>query len=1013
MAQPSPIADLLQTPAAPDSASPAPVSPILDLLQNPTEQRITAADRRDAAIAGTGAGAATGLTIAGSTVGGMQAAAAVSKNPYVIGAGGLVGFGAGIAGSTFIDDLLKRTVVPEQYYKNPELLPYYEGGFTFGSTIASAPIIFGVPTLVGGRVANFINTTATTARQQPKATLFKEFTVGTSAGVAGGSSVAYDPNNIGLRLSSEIVAGVVNPTQLLVSGAQGLGSLIPLAKNRLGDTARENDAIKYLESILLETGEDPAKLIERLNAPLPEGVPTPSAGMKTGSMALTALENTLARTNRRYGSQIAEQARDAFGAYENLISAYRRTGDPEALRTAALMERQVFSNLLTNRRAIAEQDAAVRIRRILVDTPATRQRVGEIIKEETERSLKDARDYEQALWQQAEADSITRTSSGEIIPRNLTIENANRGLLDAVTSVSPEYLKGMQGYSTAEAILKRFGIEKENISAYELGRSTGSATATGAKTITVREAIRARGDLLALARNAAPNDVQAARIYGEMAESILKDLDTLALPAYNTARNYSAELNNFFTRTYVADINATSRSGAERFTPEVLVAKVFGSNNDITASRMQSVLDATGSLNARYQQLLADLGPNDPRVVELAPYAQASRDGLASVGDAQRQWLLLGANKSFVTDVDAPNGVRLNRNRLDNFITENETVLKDVGLLDDLKNANTAETTLRMVMDQNSAFNNGVKDQAAFAMLLGRESPTAVIADALGSKNPTRSMRRLITLAANAPDGGAAANGLKASLYDYAYAAAGGLDGTFSPTAYYDALHNPISLGKPSIMSIMRSSQLITAREANDLKRLILPLRRIEEGLANGLELDQVVGKEPSVIRNLAARVFGARAGAALGSGAGALIAAGAGSRASQNFFENAPNAMIEQLLKDATRNPELLAALLSKVDLSNPSNSGTLQRITTQFAISGFAPIPTAINNALQQNALANEAPPPPAAVPPQARVQPPSVPVRGVPGIDMPAAAAGGQAPPPPQLAANEMYRQLFPFG
>ena len=83
---------------------------------------------------------------------------------------------------------------------------------------------------------------------------------------------------------------------------------------------------------------------------------------------------------------------------------------------------------------------------------------------------------------------------------------------------------------------------------------------------------------------------------------------------------------------------------------------------------MQSVLDATGSLNARYQQLLADLGPNDPRVVELAPYAQASRDGLASVGDAQRQWLLLGANKSFVIDVDAPNGVRLNRNKLDNFI---------------------------------------------------------------------------------------------------------------------------------------------------------------------------------------------------------------------------------------------------------------------------------------------------------------------------------------------------------
>ena len=1008
MAQPSPILDLLQTPTAPASASPAPVSPILDLLQNPTEQRITAADRRDAAIAGAGTGAATGLTIGASTVGGMQLAAAASKNPYVIGAGGVVGFGAGIVGSTFIDDLLKRTVVPEQYYKNPELLPYYEGGFTFGSTIASAPMIFGVPTLVGGRVANYINTTTTSARQQPISTLFKEGTVATSAGLAGGTAVAYDPESVGLRLSAEITAGVVNPTQLLVSGVQSLRALIPAAKNRLGATARENDAIKYLESILLETGEDPAKLIERLKEPLPEGVPSPSAGLRTGSMALRALENTLAKTNRRYGSQITTQAQETFSAYEQLIRAYRATGDPEAVRLAALKERRMFSTLLRNRLAHAEQDAAARIRRILVDTPATRQRVGEIIKQETERSLKDARDYEQALWQQAEADSITRGPSGEIIPRNLTIQNTNRGLLDAVTSVSPEYLKGMQGYPTAKAILKRFGIEQGNIDAYDVGRSTGSAIATGAETITVREAIRARGDLLALARNAAPNDAQAARIYGEMAESILKDLDALDLPAYTTARNYSAELNDFFTRTYVADINASSRSGAEKLSPEVLVAKAFGSNNDITASRMQSVLDATGSLNVRYQQLLTELGPDDPRVVELAPYAQASRDGLASVGDAQRQWLLLGANKAFETNVDSPNGVRLNRNKLDDFITENESVLKDVGLLDDLKNANTAETTLRMVMDQNSAFNKGVEKQAAFALLLGKESPTAVIADALSSNNPTRSMRRLITLAGNAKDGGRATEGLKASLYDYAYAAAGGLDGTFSPTAYYEALHSPISLGKPSIISIMRSSGLMTAREANNVKRLIIPMRRIEEGLANGLELDQLVGKEPSVFRNLAARVFGARAGAALGSGAGALIAAGAGSRASQNFFENAPNAMIEQLLKDATLNkdPALLISLLSKTNLSDPSNSEIAQRFITQFSISGFAPIPTAINNFLQGAPQQDEqtAPVPP----PQARVQPSTSPTRGLLSRGQPAVAARG-APDP---RAREMLQQLYPM-
>jgi len=58
----------------------------------------------------------------------------------------------------------------------------------------------------------------------------------------------------------------------------------------------------------------------------------------------------------------------------------------------------------------------------------------------------------------------------------------------------------------------------------------------------------------------------------------------------------------------------------------------------------------------------------------------------------------------------------------------------------------------------------------------------------------------------------------------------------------------------------------------------------------------------------------------------------------------------------------------------------------------------------------------PPPAPIPPQARVraQPPSVPVRGVPGMNVPAGQAGGQPmAAPQQLAANELYRQMFPFG
>ena len=91
----------------------------------------------------------------------------------------------------------------------------------------------------------------------------------------------------------------------------------------------------------------------------------------------------------------------------------------------------------------------------------------------------------------------------------------------------------------------------------------------------------------------------------------------------------------------------------------------------------------------------------------------------------------------------------------------------------------------------------------------------------------------------------------------------------------------------------------------------------------------------------------------------------------------------------------------MSAVDGAIPTTPTTVDRLTLGGGV-GFGATP----DAQEEQEMS------PAAIPPQARVQPPSVPVRGVPAIDMPAAPAGGQAPPP-QLAAAEMYRQLFPFG
>jgi hypothetical protein len=54
----------------------------------------------------------------------------------------------------------------------------------------------------------------------------------------------------------------------------------------------------------------------------------------------------------------------------------------------------------------------------------------------------------------------------------------------------------------------------------------------------------------------------------------------------------------------------------------------------------------------------------------------------------------------------------------------------------------------------------------------------------------------------------------------------------------------------------------------------------------------------------------------------------------------------------------------------------------------------------------------PPPAVIPPQSRVQPPTVPTRGLPSIGMPAGQAGQPPAPGQQSSSREMLQQLFPF-
>jgi|DEB19_MinimDraft_3_1074340.scaffolds.fasta_scaffold00018_32 hypothetical protein len=998
---------------------------------------VTPRDMRRAVITGAGVGAASGLTVGGAAAAGMRIGASLplptpARTPAIIG-GGILGFGIGLTGSSYLNQLLESNV-PERYLNDRRLMPYYQGGRTFGETIGAAPLTFGMPVMQGGRVANFMSRIGTEARLAPKATIAQETFSATGAGLAGGAALAYNPESEGLRFGAEALGGMFAPPKMLLTGAQNAQGLLSNISARFSQDSRENMAATYLNSLLRETGEDPNKLVNRLLEPVPDGVPSPTAGQMTGSLALQVLENTLARENPAFGTRIGAQGQRAFLAYQNLVDRVRNVGTPEAYTAAARMERDMFQGLLNNRLMVAEQNAASRIARIRVDRPETRASVGRILQEEVENALADAREYEQALWRQAELEAVDIAPGTQglddavVTPRMLNAKGSSRGVLEAITSVTPEYLRGMQGYGTVQGIMSRLGINKGAIEAYENGKLTTAYLQEGAvpneyvtnvKNVPVSYLVKARGDLLSLSRAAASSgDVNTARVYNDMAEALMSDMDKLQLPAYDRAREYSRELNDTFTRTYARELTAPMRTGARKLSPEIIVARAFNSNNDITAQRMSQVMNSTSYLNRRYERLLSELGPDHPQVLEIAPFAQRSAEGMVSTADAQRQWLLLGANRALEADPADPNKMRVNRGKLNTFIAENQRYLQEAGLLNDLQDADRAEAALQTVLNQNSAFNKGIKNQAAFAMALGRENPVKAVSEAINGQNPVRSMRRLSALARSG--GRESVDGFKSILYDYAFSSAGGMTGNFSPAAYYDTLFEPISRNQPSLIQFMTQSGMMTQMEKNNLRRLLLPMVQIENAVANKQLISEAVGGNPSAVQRLAARYVGARAGSALASGAGSgasIQIPGFTASALDDLINRQPNILIKDILQRAAQDPQLAASLIQRADPRSQTGEELARKLAAQLGLNGINVAVPAVINPLQYEPPQQDQPTGAFSAGPAARQAPAAPATRGVPGFTAPAPAPAPTpgplgSSPAAQGSSREMLQRLFPF-
>ena len=974
--------------------------------------------------------------------------------------GGYFGYEAGQAASG---------VIPEE--EDPRLKAYFEGGTTFGSSIASAPAAFFLPVAgpTAGRVSTFLSTMGKAARSSPKVFMGTEAVSAASTGIAGGTAEAYRPGQEGVRLAAELTAGVAPVSKLFMLGVDASKAAIGAAKAGFAgrSASLENKAANILLDALEKSGEDPEALLKALRQQMPKGVPTPTSGQKTGSKALMDLESSLSNHRSQFGGETKAQGELAMLAYEELIEALGKTG-PEGLIAASKLRYDRFVNGLETRLSLADANAARKIAKINTDSPDARMQVGMIVKDQVERALTEARDVESKLW--GLADKSFSTPFKETFQDKVVVDiNQRTGkeifktFTDTrirVPAITPSktvdtFLARASEMGPAlfndippqvRSIMKSFDVDEDSVAKFRAGKLTDEYLNTGKippsvyrgkggmspgmppiREQPVQDLVSYRSTLLKMARDAAGAGQRSnADFYSSLADGMLQDLNTLKDPMYDQAREFSRALNDTFTRTYAGNLTAVTSTGRPRVPAETLVQNAFGGSPGQTAMRMKEIEDAVTFMRTQYRDAVAKFGKDSPRALELKPFAVAATGNVASVRDAHNRILRLAAAKAIKVVPGSEPGTfvqELKFDKLTEFAQQNAALLEKMGIMGELRDAAHAANLLTQVTKETSVLSRTADNQLAFAKLLTAESPIKVISDSLNGRFPVRDIRALAELAKKG--GPAAVEGFKSSLFDYAYMKAGGnspgADAKFSIDAYTAALFDPISRNQPSIANIMRANGMLTLQELSNFKKLLVPMARIETAIKNRIPVEDVI-QGADAVTELGLRIIGANIGSKASAGAGGgvpLIAAAAGSKAVRQIFDALPNATVRVILENAVRDPDAMALLLAKgrTEKEQRDIANGVINLLGSFGVSvGKSAVTPALNyiNAPQEERPAQTSPlTPQGEAFRQLRMLPKAPNTRGVPGLTDQAPKPPGQGGgAPPDANARSMFQSLFPF-
>lgn len=822
-----------------------------------------------------GRGATGAMIETGSTLGGMGAGAAIGAAappplwPVSIPAGALIGGIAGNMAGNEARDMAAGVTLPgadaPMTYGNvddlpPELRPYAFGGEFIGGSLPFAAVPLAAaragarlaPSFIGDGVNKIIDFAA----RSPQIYTSAELAAIGSAAIASGVAENYYPGNDAVRIGAEIAAGLLSPVSIATSMSSTGAATLRRAAGVFSPGARETRAGQIIQEVVREFGEDPEQLATALRQ---SGLPglNMTAGQKTGSPALIAMEKKLAESSAKLGAEAKKRAEDSLSAIGDMITALARTGDPEALRAAAQLRQRYFNGLLTARVQDAQRKALEAAEKITKDTPAARAELGRVARDAVETALSEARAVERELWGRIPVDR--QANAGNVIT---AFDDVRAGLLEE--EKLPSIVEGF-------VARMREGQGRTDVS----------------------ELLRFRSRMLALAREAdAKQEFNDSRIYGQMAEAALDDLAGIGDDVAQTvtdARVFSRQLNETFRRTFAGAASASTRSGADRIPPELLVRRVFAGGAEATAMRMDELERATRFI---------------PDMNMASPDAQLAVDEMI---DAQERMLRIAASAA----IDPQTG-QVNAKRLSKFIRDNGAVLdRFPQAKKDLQEAVFQGNELARIIGRDKNATKAIEQKTAFASLLNAENPVDVIKSAINNADsPRRSLEGFAKLANRG--GGSSVEGLKASVLDYAVRRSTDANGQIKIEGIRRVLEAPIRPGQPSIMDIMVKGGIFKSDEVERMNVMFDQAERIIDAM-NGRGAIDDLSNGPDMLIDMVSSIVGARFGAMASQSNASLVAAGRGASTARKVFDKVPRGKVNDLLIEAAKDPRLMAELMER----------------------------------------------------------------------------------------------------